>query len=195
MARNNAAYPFLIFFQQNNRPFDVSGRSLKMQFKNTTGATPAGMATLQTLDGSITLNNPATSAVATIPYSMTQLMKQGTWYWDMLDVTNPLQPLPFGAGYLPMFQGITNSSTPDIPKPSLFVPGASMDSITVVAPGADAITLTFAPSGPPGSILIYVNDDSVPVPSMLPVIFYNSTDGNLKVIFPNGKIEEIATSS
>jgi len=189
MARNNAAYPFALYFRQNNQPFDVTGRSLQMSFKNAAGQS-AG-ATLRTSDGSIALQNPATWALCIIPYAAMQGMKQGTWFWDLLDVTNAQEPLPFGAGTLPVFQGITNASTPELPKPTLLLGCTNMDSITVTAPGADAITIHGAPSGPPGSGASFAPQMEPAPPASGFLIFCDSADGQLKVIDSSGNIARI----
>jgi hypothetical protein len=173
MARNNAAYPFALYFRQNNQPFDVTGRSLQMSFKNAAGQ--AAGATLRTSDGSIALQNPATWALCIIPYAAMQGMKQGTWFWDLLDVTNAQAPLPFGAGT----------------KPTLLLSCTNMDSITVTAPGADAITIHAAPSGPPGSGASFAPQMAPAPPASGFLIFCDTADGQLKVIDSSGNIARI----
>src|SRR5437016_11509100 len=152
MALNNASYSFTAFVKQTNgQPYDLTGKSMVMGFKNSTGLTGTGFATIQTGDGSITVQSPATSGIfsGTLSKAQMALMAQGTWYWDLLDVTDANVPIALGAGILPVRQGITNSSTPVIPRPGLLLSGASLDAIQVMAPG-DSIALTLAPSGPAG---------------------------------------------
>jgi hypothetical protein len=194
VARNNASYSFQIVVRQaNGQPYDLTGRSLVMQFKNSTGSAPTGAATLQTSDGSIVVQNPAAAGIATGTLSATQmgLMAQGTWYWDMLDITNAGVPVSLGAGILPVRQGITNSTTPVMPTPGILLPGAGIDAIQVTAPG-DSITLQLAPSGPPGSGASYLPQTAPSAPATGFLVYCDAFDGILKAISSNGEITDLA---
>lgn len=196
MALNNASYSFQITIKQaNGQPYDLTGKSLVMGFKNSTGATPTGGTTIQTSDNSILVQSPSTAGIATATLSKTQMaaMAQGTWYWDLLDITNINTPIALGAGILPVKQGITNSLTPFMPSPGLLVASASLDAIQVTAPG-DSIYITMAPSGPQGApgtgIATLVSD---PSPGSAPIPYLIDVGGTwfFRIMNTSGNIWEV----
>jgi len=194
VALNNASYSFQIVIRTAaNAAYDLTGKSLVMGFKNSTGSAPTGSTTIQTGDNSIAVQSPATAGIATGTLSLAQMaaMAQGTWYWDLLDVTNTAQPIALGAGILPVKQGITNSPTPVIPRPGLLVPGANLDAIQVTAPG-DSLTLTLAPSGPPGPGASFAPQAAPSAPAEGFTLYCDEADGILKAIDSLGNITELA---
>ncbi|HLY04283.1 MAG TPA: hypothetical protein VKR31_00900 [Rhizomicrobium sp.] len=193
MALNNASYSFSCTVKQaNNQPYDLTGKSLVMGFKNSTGPTGTGFTTIQTSDNSIAVQSPATNGIFVGTLSKLQMaaMAQGTWYWDMLDITNSDLPIAMGAGILLVQQGITQSATPVTPSPGLLMPGFS-DSISVVMPG-DSIVLTMAPQGPPGTGASFAPQSVPSAPAEGFLVYCDSADGLLKAISSNGNITDLA---
>ena len=193
MALNNASYSFTCTVKQaNGQPYDLTGKSLVMGFKNTTGATPAGSTTIQTTDNSIAVQSPSTSGifVGTLSKAQMAAMAQGTWYWDLLDITNSTNPTALGAGILPVKQGISQSATPVLPSPGLLIPNGSLDAIQVTAPG-DSIYLTLGPAGAPGpSTFPTYNSD--PAPGVNPLPYFINVSGTwfFRIMSPDGTYAE-----
>jgi hypothetical protein len=192
MAQNNADFGCTFVVRNaNNSAFDLTGASLEMQWKNTTGATPA--ASFKTTDSPATLviQSPPSAGIVTlgVPFTTMAGLKAGLYYWDLLKLNSSSSRTLLGSGTLMISQGVSESTTPVLPNATpLF--GLGISDIQLTA-GNASFTLTLQASGPPGTSVI-ASAGPPPAPPSGFQFYYDTNDGWLKVISAAGNITDIA---
>jgi hypothetical protein len=196
MAQNNADFGCsFVVKNANGTPCDLTGASLEMQWKNTTGAAPA--ASFKTTDSPATLviQSPASAGIVTlgVPFATMQGLKSGLYYWDLLKLNSSTSRTLLGSGTLLISDGVTENPTARLPASAPLI-GLGLSDIQLTA-GNAALVLTLGPGGPPGQpgTSVIASAGPPPPPPSGFQFYWDTNDGWLKAISAAGTITDLAS--